>query len=133
LFNNGRIFLLKAIKILSNQQMPKGNYPVGSYQSSMTVTKEFFSLEAQVAQDAHLKEHMPFLPAILIGMIPSDADLTTNDGVDDLALDLLDPATSSDVDADNINVLGYEQPSNLRIQAALRFCCVSSCGHFSGL
>ncbi|PLW46263.1 hypothetical protein PCASD_03796 [Puccinia coronata f. sp. avenae] len=111
----------EAIKILSNQQMPKGNYPVGSYQSSMTVTKEFFSLEARVAQDAHLKEHMPFLHAILIGMIPSDADLTTNDGVDDLALDLLDPATSSDVDAANINVLGYEQPSDLRIQATLRF------------
>ncbi|PLW54244.1 hypothetical protein PCANC_05205 [Puccinia coronata f. sp. avenae] len=87
----------------------------------MTVTKEFFSLEARVAQDAHLKEHMPFLHAILIGMIPSDADLTTNDGVDDLALDLLDPATSSDVDAANINVLGYEQPSDLRIQATLRF------------
>jgi hypothetical protein len=76
---------------------------------------------------------MPFLHAILIGMIPSDADLTTNDGVDDLPLDLLDPATLSDVDAANINVLGYEQPSDLRIQATLRFRRVSSCGHFSGL
>jgi hypothetical protein len=74
---------------------------------------------------------MPFLHAILIGMIPSDADLTTNAGVDDLVLDLLDLATPSDVDPANIDVLGYEQPCDLRTQAALRFRRVSSCGHFS--
>ncbi|PLW39258.1 hypothetical protein PCASD_05353 [Puccinia coronata f. sp. avenae] len=54
-------------------------------------------------------------------MIPSDADLTTNAGVDDLVLDLLDLATPSDVDPANIDVLGYEQPCDLRTQAALRF------------
>ncbi|KAI7940422.1 hypothetical protein MJO28_014074 [Puccinia striiformis f. sp. tritici] len=51
----------EAVDILVSQEAPRGNYPQGSFHSSLSVEKSFFTSEEQARQDTALtNQHMPF-------------------------------------------------------------------------
>ncbi|EFP76489.2 uncharacterized protein PGTG_02930 [Puccinia graminis f. sp. tritici CRL 75-36-700-3] len=60
----------EAIKLLASQQPPKGNHPVGAFQSSTTVTREYLGPDEKEKREGLLTStHMPFLYNILVGSL----------------------------------------------------------------
>ncbi|KAA1137120.1 hypothetical protein PGTUg99_013708 [Puccinia graminis f. sp. tritici] len=60
----------QAIQILVSQEAPRGNYPNGSFHSSLTVKGAFFAPQEQhIQQSLMTEEHMPFLYGLINGML----------------------------------------------------------------
>ncbi|KAA1073580.1 hypothetical protein PGT21_016451 [Puccinia graminis f. sp. tritici] len=80
----------QAIQILVSQEPPRGYYPRGSFQSSVTVKESFFSPQEQkIQQDLLTQEHMPFMYGLINGMlqaggVPDDHTGDDEDSSDDL-------------------------------------------------
>ncbi|KAA1128577.1 hypothetical protein PGTUg99_003744 [Puccinia graminis f. sp. tritici] len=121
----------EAIEILRDEELPRGLYPRGSFQSSTTVVADFFSADARNRQDALLVEHMPFLNNILMGMIPS-ADLEeetgpsiinpanpiVTGGISSLDEDISGGLTGIDIDVDYV---GYEANADRHDARSMHF------------
>jgi hypothetical protein len=55
------ILILKAVNMIASQKPPRGNQPHGFYQSSMTVSAQFFSEDMKKADNKRLANSTPFL------------------------------------------------------------------------
>ncbi|KNE97657.1 hypothetical protein PSTG_09062 [Puccinia striiformis f. sp. tritici PST-78] len=73
-----RLIQEEAISILQEQLIPKGCYPLGSFQSARTVTREFFTDNAIDEQNKRLTtEDTPFLFNLLVGALSGAVDEET--------------------------------------------------------
>ncbi|POW14639.1 hypothetical protein PSTT_02752, partial [Puccinia striiformis] len=76
---------LVAVKILVSQEAPRGNYPLGSFHSSLSVGRTFFSHEEQRLQDTTMTTtHMPFLYGMINDVLNQRGplnDQSEDDGV----------------------------------------------------
>jgi hypothetical protein len=60
----------QAIEILVSQEPPRGNYPRGSFHSSVTVNEAFFASNQQEDREKSLtEEHTPFMYNLINGML----------------------------------------------------------------
>ncbi|POW15911.1 hypothetical protein PSTT_01799 [Puccinia striiformis] len=77
--------LALAVKILVSQEAPRGNYPLGSFHSSSSVGRTFFSHEEQRLQDTTMTTtHMPFLYGMINDVLNQRGplnDQSEDDGV----------------------------------------------------
>ncbi|KAH9442962.1 hypothetical protein Pst134EA_026749 [Puccinia striiformis f. sp. tritici] len=75
----------EAVKILVSQEAPRGNYPLGSFHSSLSVGRTFFSHEEQRLQDTTMTTtHMPFLYGMINDVLNQRGplnDQSEDDGV----------------------------------------------------
>ncbi|KAI7942921.1 hypothetical protein MJO29_012765, partial [Puccinia striiformis f. sp. tritici] len=73
------------VKILVSQEAPRGNYPLGSFHSSSSVGRTFFSHEEQRLQDTTMTTtHMPFLYGMINDVLNQRGplnDQSEDDGV----------------------------------------------------
>ncbi|EFP91557.1 uncharacterized protein PGTG_17611 [Puccinia graminis f. sp. tritici CRL 75-36-700-3] len=78
----------EAIQILVSQEAPRGNYPNGSFHSSLTVKGSFFDSREQLIQQSLMtEEHMPFLYGLINGMLRARVVAQAHVGGEDEAED----------------------------------------------
>ncbi|KAA1138597.1 hypothetical protein PGTUg99_030614 [Puccinia graminis f. sp. tritici] len=74
----------EAVNVLVSQEPPRGYYPRGSFQSSVSVKESFFSPQEQQVQQAHLtQDHMPFMYGLINGMLQAGGVVDDHTGDED--------------------------------------------------
>jgi hypothetical protein len=95
---------IQAINIASKQQPKRGNYPHGSFQSSTTVAKSFFSTDEKETRETILTtEQMPFLYNTLLQTLllmaqqsPTVLESEDEEPVDGMDLDVIGVSGEAD-------------------------------------